>query len=76
MSTIHKRSVGDKYRPTVEVVKVKKDRATVININGAYYRLDLDTTQHEERMQKLPEVDKAHRMKQVENRTKRMERSK
>ena len=76
MSTIHKRSVGEKYRTTVEVVKVKKDRATVININGAYYRLDLDTTQREERMQKLPEVDKAHRMKQVENRTKRMERSK
>lgn len=65
MTAIHKRKVGEKYRPTVEIVKAKKDRVTVININGTYYRLDLDTTQKEEKAKKLPLVDKKHRLKQM-----------
>lgn len=65
MAAIHKRKVGEKYRPTVEIVKAKKDRVTVININGAYYRLDLDTTQKEEKAKTLPLIDKKHRLKQM-----------
>lgn len=65
MAAIHKRKVGEKYRPTVEIVKAKKDKVTVININGVYYRLDLDTTQKEKRAEKLPPVDKQHRLKQM-----------
>ena len=65
MASIHKRKVGEKYRPTVEIVKTKKGRVTLVNINGAYYSLDLDITQREERMQKLPPVDKKHRLKQM-----------
>ncbi|MDQ0427698.1 hypothetical protein QOZ98_000523 [Planomicrobium stackebrandtii] len=65
MTTIHNRKVGEKYRPTVEIVKAKKDRVTVININGEYYRLDLDTTQKEEKAKNLPLVAKKHRLKQM-----------
>ena len=65
MANMKIREVGEKYRPTVEIVKVKKGRATVINVNGNYYRLDLDTTEKEAKAQKLPDVDKRHRLKQM-----------
>lgn len=57
---------GDKFNQTVEVLKTKNDKPTVIKVNDTVYRMDVAATEKEKKAKQLPIPAKRNRLRQME----------